>query len=426
MQSEHGSLDRSLPSSGQTSHSDATVKSRKRVRILYYENNSDGTVGGSYYSLLYLVQGLDRSRYSPLVVFQRDHILLPAFREAGIETLIWRPPKPLELSKNRSAILRPFFLLAQKASNLGRFFGPVIARAWFLRRKGIKIVHLNNSLLSSHEWMLAARLARVPCVTHERGINSNYPRTARFFGRRLGAIICISEAVRRSMAEAGADSGNLVTIHNGLDPAAFRFERSPEELRQTYGVPADAIVIGMIGNIRAWKGQDTLIAAMARVRRAYPDTRCLFIGDTAARDENYRRTLHDMVQELGLSEHVVFTGFQRNVADFVAMVDVVVHASVRPEPFGRVILEAMACGKPVIGARAGAIPEIIEEGVTGLTFPPGDHERLADAIIAVIRDPEAARSMGARGFARLKERFGIARNVESTQRVYQRLLGAPR
>jgi glycosyltransferase involved in cell wall biosynthesis len=395
------------------------------TRILFCENNVDGTVGGSYYSLLYLVKGLDRTRYRPTVVFYSDHILVPAFRQAGADVLIWSRSAPYSLgASGRGGLKALARLLApvRKALNFARgFVVEGLTRAWFLKRNGFDLVHLNNSILQGHDWMLAARLTGTPCVSHERGINEYYPRAARYFGSGLGAIVCISDAVRTTMERQGADFGNLVTIHNGLDPEALAFRTSPEALRREWALADDTPVVVMVGNIKAWKGQETLVRAIDRVRRTHPSVRCLLVGDTSPLDRSYDATLRELIASLGLTEHVLFTGFQRHVADFMRMADVVVHASVAPEPFGRVILEAMACRKPVVGSRAGAIPEIIEEGETGLTFPPGDAEALAAALERVLADPAGARSLGDRGYDRLIARFHIAQNVQATERVYEGL-----
>jgi glycosyltransferase involved in cell wall biosynthesis len=269
--------------------------------------------------------------------------------------------------------------------------------------------------------MLAALLTRRTCVTHERGINDRYPRAARFFGRRLAAIICISEAVRENMRCRGADFGNLLTIHNGLDPEALKVHTCSGQLRAMWQLPPAAPVLVMTGNIKSWKGQDTLVRAVNVIRRQFPEVRCLLVGDTSPDDMDYEITLKALIADLRLEDHVVFAGFQRNVADFLSLSDVVVHASVLPEPFGRVLLEAMACRKPIVAARGGAVPEIVEEGSTGLTFPPGDAEGLARAVIRLLEHPEEARGMGERGYRRLIERFDIRRNLDATQNLYDRL-----
>lgn len=400
----------------------------RAINVLYCEHNVDGTVGGSYFSLLYLVKGLDRSRFRPTVVFYTDHALVPAFRAAGIETIVWPRPTPFRFAAGLRGMWRWLglpLLMLQKVFNLVRgFIGPAIARARFLKARGFDLVHLNNSVLYNHDWMLAASLSGTPCITHERGINERYGSGVRYFARRLAAVICISDAVRQQMHEHGADFGNLVTIPNGLDPDAMSVRTQPAELRAAWQLDPDAVVIVMVGNIKAWKGQDTLVRAMDQVRQSVSAARCLLVGDTSPADRDYERTLRELVRTLGLDEHVIFTGYQSQVADFLRMSDIVVHTSVLPEPFGRVILEAMACRKPVIASRAGAIPEIVVEGDTGLTFPPGDAEALAGAIVQVAGDRAAAERMGERGYDRLMQTFHIRRNVEATERLYERVLGA--
>jgi glycosyltransferase involved in cell wall biosynthesis len=404
------------------------MKRSRPVRILYCENNVDGTVGGSYFSLLYLVKGLDRTRYQPTVVFYHDHALIPAFREAGAETLVWSRTKPLTFGSGRLAaglgpLAAPLIML-QKAANFARgFLLAALARAWFLIRRNITIVHLNNSVLYNHDWMLGAKLAGRKCLTHERGINEAYPPAAKYFARRLDAVICISEAVRRNMHERGADFGNLHTIYNGLDPDVMQVRRTPGEMRHAHNLAADAPVIVLTGNIKPWKGQDTLVRAVDIVRRSFPAVRCLLVGDTSPSDRAYQQELLELASTLGVGSHIILTGYQRNVADYMMMSDIVVHTSVLPEPFGRVVLEAMACEKPVVGSRAGAIPEIVEEGSTGLTFPPGDHEALAAALIQLLTNRDEARRMGVRGYTRLVHEFHIERNIQATQQLYEGFVG---
>jgi glycosyltransferase involved in cell wall biosynthesis len=400
----------------------------KPLNVLFCEHNVDGTVGGSYYSLLYLVKGLSRSRFRPIVVFYTDHSLMHAFKAAGVETVIWPQPAAFTFGSRlrgwRWWLGLPL-VIAQKALNVAtRFVMPAASRAWFLVKRDIAIVHLNNSVLYNHDWMLAALVTRRRCVTHERGINERYSTSAKFFGKRIDNVICISEAVRQQMRDRGADSGNLVTIHNGLDPDAMRATVDPGALRREYELPDDTVVIGMVGNIRAWKGQETLVRAIAEVIGDHPNVRCFLVGDTSPSDRAYETKLRRLIQSLKLEDHIVFTGFQRQVTNYLMMFDVMVHASVSPEPFGRVVLEAMACRKPFIGSRAGAIPELVEEGVTGLTFPPGDAPALAQAIRQVLADPDEARRMGERGYDRLVREFHIDRNTEATERLYEEMLRA--
>jgi glycosyltransferase involved in cell wall biosynthesis len=403
---------------------------RRRATVLYCETNVDGTIGGSYYSLLFLIKGLDKSRFAPVVVFQTSHGLLSAFEAAGAETVVWPKSPRVHLAPRLPALLAwalPMVQALQKALNFSRgFLWGTVQRAVFLWRRRIDLVHLNNSILYNQDWMLAARLLGRRCVSHERGINEYYPRWAKYWGRGLDAIICISDAVRATMAAAGADFGNVRTIHNGLDPGEIRAQVPPASLREQLGLAPDADVIVMVGNLKAWKGQETVIRAVDHVRRSRPQVRCLLVGATAPLDVAFEQEMRRLVEALGLDDQIVFAGFHQNVADFLLLADVVVHASIRPEPFGRVVLEAMACRKPVIASRAGGVTEIVDDGRTGLLFPPGDHLALASAIGVLLRDPQRAARMGEAGLQRLLDRFTISRNIEATESLYESLLWAGR
>jgi glycosyltransferase involved in cell wall biosynthesis len=404
-----------------------------RKRILYCEGNSDGTIGGSYFSLLLLIEGLDSQEFLPEVVFFQDHTLVPRYRSAGARVHVFRKPRPFhvpflaELRRNRvGRYLGMPLLVFQKSVNLVRgLLLPALTYARFLRAGRYDLVHLNNSIIRNQPWMLACRLARVPCVTHERGISPRYSWLSHTLGRRLRAVICISNAVRDNLVRAGVDPHNLLVIRNGLDPASMRVEKSPAQIREEHGIAPERPLIGMIGNIKEWKGQDTVVHAIAAIRHQMPDIACLLIGDTATSDSQFAERLRGLVAELGVGENIVFTGYRRNVADYMNALDVVVHASVEPEPFGRVLIEAMALGKPVVGANAGAVPEILDHGQAGKTFTPRDSNELAQVILSLLTERAAAARLAARGQRRVADEFHIRHNIEATHRLYRSILAKP-
>lgn len=386
------------------------------VRVLYVEGNPDGTVGGSYFSLLFLVRGLDRQRYQPIVVFAADNPLIPRFREAGIETRIVPPGQPVRLPGGRVGRL-----VAQVPNFLRGFVAEPRALAAWLRAERIGLVHLNNSILRNHGWMMGARLAGVPCLTHERGINPAFSTRARLLARGLRAVICISGAVHENFLRCGLGHLPLVTIPNGLDPADMKVTRPRRAVLDELGVPDGRLVVGIVGNIRRWKGQEVVIRAVGRLREAVPDMVLVLVGDTAKEDAGYRQHLDTLVRDLGLERRVIVTGYRSDVADCVNALDVMIHASTDPEPFGRVLLEGMALRKPLIASRGGAVPEIVVDGETGLLFEPGDAEDLARALVSLAGDLDRRVRMGEAGYRRLVDEFGLDRNVERTQNLYRSL-----
>jgi glycosyltransferase involved in cell wall biosynthesis len=397
-------------------------------RIVYVEGNTDGTVGGSYFSLLFLVQGLDRRRYEPVVVFQREHTLWARFERTATTRLV---PKPgsfgfatrLRRAGWPSLLVLPLAVI-QSALNAVLFLVTAVRYAGVLRRERADLLHLNNSITRTHDWMLAARLAGIPCVVHERGINDRFPFPTRQLAPGLAAILCISRAATDNLIAHGFDAANLHTIPNGLDPAEVAPARTPDEVRAALGLAADRPVVGVVGNIREWKGQEVLIQALPAIRARFPGIACLLVGHATAGDAAYMARIQAHIDAHQLAPHVFLTGYTTNVADFLRVMDVAVHTSVTPEPFGRVLLEAMAMRKPVVGSRGGAVPEIVVDGDTGYTFTPGDSGELAARILDLLEHPDRARAFGEAGYQRLVDEFHVDRNVERTMAVYARVLPA--
>lgn len=394
-----------------------------RKRILYCEGNMDSSVGGSHYSLFYLVESLDKSRYEPIVVFHRENRLIPMYRQAGLDSRVfpYRDAVRFAARLSRFSFAGRFVQLVQNLVNIWRMvIFPGIRCALYLRAHHVDLVHLNNTIIRNHHWMLGAILARVKCISHERGINEHISWFSRFFARRLSAIICISGCVKDNLLKQGIAANQLVVVHNGLDPDRVRAKVDSAEIHQRHGIEPGSPIIGIIGNIKEWKGQDVVVRATARLRERWPNIRCLLVGDTEV-DRVYEERLRSLVAEKSLQDNVIFTGYQPNVADYLNVMHVMIHASVLPEPFGRVLLEAMAMKKPVIGARGGAVPEIIVDGETGLMFTPGDDAELAQEVAGLLEDSVRAKQMGENGYKRAGQDFGIKKNVQKTQQLYERL-----
>jgi len=161
---------------------------------------------------------------------------------------------------------------------------------------------------------------------------------------------------------------------------------------------------------------------MRRIKDAVPQAKGVVVGDPAPNKLAYRDALLALRNELGLVDTVAFKPFQMDVPVVMSALDVLVLASTSPEPFGRVLIEAMAAGKPVVATDAGASREIIDDGVQGLLVPPRDAEALARSVVYLLTHRDAAAAMGRKGQARVDERFGSQQYVEGVQAVYRELL----
>ncbi|HLI49425.1 MAG TPA: glycosyltransferase family 4 protein [Chthonomonas sp.] len=197
-----------------------------------------------------------------------------------------------------------------------------------------------------------------------------------------------------------------------LEPASI--------LREQLGLPTTGALIGMVGRLQRWKGMHTLIEAMPLILQAFPDAHCVIVGGEHALEPDYPAYLQQRIGALGLQSRVILAGFQKNVEQWIQACDVFVHASDN-EPFGIVVIEAMALGKPVVAGAEGGPREIITEGVDGLFAPYGQPEALAQAVLRYLQNPEFARQMGEAARRRAQE-FSIQRYAQRFVKAVQTLL----
>ena len=189
--------------------------------------------------------------------------------------------------------------------------------------------------------------------------------------------------------------------------------------------PNHAPKVAIVGRISRWKGQHVFIRAAERVLRRFPNVHFQIIGSGMFGQEPYEAEVKQLAQDLKIADKVEFTGFRSDVKELIGQLDVLVHASITGEPFGQVVMEGMAQGKPIVATNGGGMPEVIEQGVTGLLVPMGDDVALADAVETFLADPIAARRVGRNGWERVRDRFTshiVARNVQD---IYDKVLGLP-
>jgi len=321
-------------------------------------------------------------------------------------------------NRTLSKILSILTVLANAALMLGvRPFQWIL----FLRRHNIDIVHLNNSFDADHDLILAAWAMRIPCVAHQRGVAHPTGATEMWFARRLARIVAISDFIREDLICRGISPEHILLVRDGIDPARVVLAVDPSSLRSSLGLDQANRVVGIVGNLKRWKGQHIFLEAMVSILREYPDVRGLVVGAPA--DVEYVAELQSMLQKHSLDRRILFVGYQQHPIDYMSLMDVVVHASIEPEPFGVVIAEAMALGKPVIATNHGGPVEIVEDGVTGFLTPASNTEALTDRIRHLLNCPSEARKLGIAGKMRFDRHFSIASRVRQLERLYDEISG---
>jgi len=387
----------------------------EKKRILYIESNTDGTIGGSYYSLLYLLEGLNKERYIPIVLFCEENILVPKFKRHAEEVIIHNYD-PFDAN--------PF----NTWKTIPRFFKHVILKQFalwkILKRVEPDLVHLNNGYNYNHEWVLACCLYRIPIIVHDRGARPPATLQTRFFVRFMDAIIPVSDANKKIIEDGGLRPKRIKRIYNGLDTEKLEKYKSPEirnSIRNSLGIKDDEILIGMIGNIHYWKGQMVFAQAMNIIMKHHTNVLAVIIGKIPKGSEEYERKIRAFIAENSLNDRFKFLGFREDIPQLHNAIDIFVHASIEPEPFGRVVLEAMAMEKPIVATNSGGTPEQITDGESGLLVPMGDYNAMASALEKYLRDMNAAKEIGKRAFSEIKERFSISKMVKTMESVYEEI-----
>lgn len=194
---------------------------------------------------------------------------------------------------------------------------------------------------------------------------------------------------------------------NHFDPAKLM---NPAEIRQKLGLPVQATIIGIVGRLQRWKGMHVLLDAMPGIIEQYPDAHCLIVGGKHKTELDYENYLRERVQVLGIKEQVIMVGHQQNIPEWMQSMDIIVHAS-NNEPFGIVVVEAMALGKPIIAANNGGPTEIITHGENGLLTPYGDVVSLQRSLLKYLSDRQFAHRLGMAAQKRAAD-FSTERYVE--------------
>jgi glycosyltransferase involved in cell wall biosynthesis len=388
----------------------------KKINVLYVEANSDGTVGGSHYMLLDLISLLDKNKYNIHVMFYEKNFLFNKFTEKADFVHIFRKPRGINLTKNRTGMSYLFLKLVQVLLNtLFITFWPFIYFNFFLLSKKINIIHLNNTVFSGFEWVFAAKISNTKIITHERGIHINPPRqlffAPSFHTKFFDYIFGVSESTKRNMLDLKVNlDDRYTTLYDRIDVSKLTssVKRSRAEVMTEFKITENSKLIGIVGNIKRWKGQMTVVEAVKIVKDLNVTFHCLIIGDVAksiSDDLQYYDEIVNKIKEYGLQNNITLTGHRKDVPDLINSLDILIHASTLPEPFGMVILEGMALGKPVIASAIGGPLEIIVDKESGILCEPGNPKALADNIIDLFNNQEKCNQLGLGAKARIDNKF---------------------
>jgi glycosyltransferase involved in cell wall biosynthesis len=353
----------------------------------------------------------------------RDNCLVGLFADGSFRHLLEQQQIPVQVLTTQAIQVRKESSLAQGLGSLSQLL-PLIARV-------VQLSHNYDLIYANTQkalvvGALASFLSRRPLVYHLHDILStdHFSRTNRrlavtLANRFASLVIANSKASQAAFLEAGGRSDLTHVVYNGFEPEGYQSDQSNiSQLKKELELDG-RFIVGHFSRLSPWKGQHVLIEALAHCPE---DVTAMLVGDALFGEQEYVQQLHQRVAELGLEQRVRFLGFRSNIPALMAVCDLVAHTSTAPEPFGRVIVEAMLCGRPVVAAQSGGAVELVEPGINGFLVPPGEPQQLAEVITTCRNQPEqtAATAQSARETA--SQRFHLTNTNQQIAQLLYRVL----
>jgi glycosyltransferase involved in cell wall biosynthesis len=297
-----------------------------------------------------------------------------------------------------------------------------LSAAWRLSRL---IKQLKPDVLHAHDphavamaalaLSMSTQLAKPPLVASRRvDFHMKGNALSRWKYRQVDCFVCASDAIREMVIADGVPAAHAVTVHEGIDLAHIA-AAPPANLHADLWLPHDAPIVGNVAALVAHKGQRHLIDAASIVVKQVPDARFVIAGEG-----ELRATLERQIKDKHLEKHVFLAGFRPDILSVHKAFDVFVMSSVT-EGLGTSLLDAMACGRPIVATTAGGMPEVVADGETGILVPPRDADALAAGIVRLLKDATLRARMGAAGERRVRKFFSAERMVQDTLELYKRV-----
>ena len=385
-----------------------------RKKILYLHAGAE--LYGADYVLLELIKRLDRSKYEPIVLLPFSGPLRAELQAAGADVRI----------VDFAVLRRKNFNLRGVVAYTWRFFTSTLQLLRLIRRERIALVHTNTIVV----WggAVAAKFSGKPHVwqTMEIIVSPKFlwKVSSLLVGMLSDKVATISNAVRDHLISGYAGNINkAITVYHGVDSNIYNPAIDPEPVRNELGLTNRTPVVGMVARIKPWKGQESFLRAATQVLQEIPDVCFCVVGDVFAGEDHYREQMLTWIDELGIRDQVIVTGFRTDLPDVMATFDVFVLPSVLPEPNATVLLAAMGMGKPVVATAVGGTLETVVDGETGILVVPERSDLMAEAILELLRNPEKRRKYGLAGRARQEAIFSISAYASKIQDFYREILG---
>ena len=380
-------------------------------KILYLHAGAE--MYGADKVLLELIKGLDKDAFEAHVILPNDGVLVGALEKVGAKVKVIDYPILRRKYFNPKGILEYF-------GSYNRYSKQI---AQYAKENGITLVHNNTTAVL--EGIYLKRKLKLPLIWHVHEIIVKPKAISDFInflmGRYADTIVTVSNAVANHVKQSRFVKEDQVrVIYNGVDNAVYH-PMQAYAVREKFGIQQDSLVIGMIGRVNAWKGQGDFLEAVTPILKANAQA-VAFLAGSAFEGEEWRvEELEAKIAASSVASQIKRIDYYSKTTELYNMFDIFVLPSTNPDPLPTVVLEAMACGKPVVGYRHGGVCEMVAEGINGLLTTPNQPAELSKVIQELVENPEKRNQFGQASITRQRELFSLESYIKNFSELYNDL-----
>lgn len=378
-------------------------------RILYLHAGSE--MYGADKVLLELLKGLDKSQFEPQVILPSHGVLEEYLKLNEIKVSVINYPILRRKYFNLKGIISYFKDYIYFSKQLLDYAG----------KNRIDIIHNNTTAVL--EGIYLKRKLKKPLIwhVHEIIVKPKFVSSTINFlmGRYADKIITVSDAVKEHiLLSKFVSKSKIETIYNGVDNNQF-FVTSSNDIRRRFKLSSEDMVVGMVGRVNSWKGQSDFLDAMLPILQNDERIKIIMAGSAFEGEEWRVDELDNRIEQLSCKSQIFRIDYYKDTIDLYNLFDVFVLPSINPDPLPTVVLEAMACGKPIVGYRHGGICEMVKEGQNGLLATPRDTNELSQLILDLLKDSKKRKKFGDNSLNRQKSLFSKKKYIEMFSNIYR-------
>jgi glycosyltransferase involved in cell wall biosynthesis len=391
------------------------------MKILYIDTGKrvgDNGEGGSQRSLLQLVQRLDNNEYDVYTLFYEDFNIIKEFRDIGCIVYVKKLNNYI-LNNDFNFLNSKSLPKVIRACNIGIILILKICFILYLiLYNKIDVVHCNNRISTSLEGLIASFITRRKCIQHQRDYNTNIPKIYNFFKRRVFKYIAISDDIKKNLTgQLEIPAEEVIQIDNWLN--INKNEKSIENIISSENDNQLCLKLLWVGRIVEWKGTIILVGLAKKLKEKNLFFSIDIVGEPHLKNSSYYKLLKAEIKNNNLTENFNLVGFKKSSEIFRTKYDMLIHTSIRPEPFGRVIIEGMYNNVPVLATNLGGPKDIISNGENGFLYDPTDIQSLFEIVILLSENQLLKKRIIKQAYIDFENKYSGQKQMQLIENLYK-------